>query len=86
MMGMPIESNEDIYDENSINIAKEIDKHLEKLGYSKDFASTISRIPEKYKEAAGYTDQELADLYIADKTNLIKEHQIYFGEKTYLKP
>ena len=72
MMGMPIESNEDIYDENSINIAKEIDKHLEKLGYSKDFASTISRIPEKYKEAAGYTDQELADLYIADKNEFNK--------------
>ena len=46
MMGMPVESNEDIYDENSINTAKEIDKHLEKLGYTKDFASTISRIPE----------------------------------------
>ena len=72
MMGMPVESNEDIYDENSINTAKEIDKHLEKLGYSKDFASTISRIPEKYKEAVGYTDQELADLYKSDKNEFNK--------------
>ena len=72
MMGMPVESNEDVYDENSINTAKEIDKYLEKLGYSKDFASTISRIPEKYKEAAGYTDQELADLYKTDKNEFNK--------------
>jgi hypothetical protein len=72
MMGMPVESNEDIYDENSINTAKEIDKHLEKLGYTKDFASTISRIPEKYKEAVGYTDQELADLYKSDKNEFNK--------------
>ena len=72
MMGMPVESNEDIYDENSINTAKEIDKHLEKLGYTKDFASTIIRIPEKYKEAVGYTDQELADLYKSDKNEFNK--------------
>jgi hypothetical protein len=72
MMGMPVESNEDVYDENAINTAKEIDKHLDKLGYSKDFASTISRIPEKYKETTGYTDQELADLYKSDKNEFNK--------------
>jgi len=72
MMGMPIESNEDVYDENEINTAKEIDKHLEKLGYTKDFTSTINRIPAKYKEASGYTDQELSDLYKTDKNEFNK--------------
>ena len=72
MSGMPVESNEDIYNQDDINTVNEIDKHLEKLGYSKDFVNTINRIPKQYSEAIGYTDQELADLYKTDKNEFNK--------------
>jgi hypothetical protein len=81
MMGMPVESSVDLYNENDINTSKNIDKHLEKLGYKKDFIDVVNRIPESYREATGYTDQELADLYKNDKNEFNKRtSEVLFRE------
>jgi hypothetical protein len=80
-MGLPVISYDKKYDENDINISKEIDKYLETSGYSKDFVNQVSRIPESYREATGYTDQELADLYKNDKNEFNKRtSEVLFRE------
>lgn len=81
-MGLPVISFEKKYDENNINVSKEIDKYLEESGYSKDFVNQVSRIPESYREATGYTDQELADLYKNDKNEFNKRtSEVLFREE-----
>ena len=80
-MGLPVISYDKKYDENNVNVSKEIDKYLEKSGYSKDFVNQVSRIPESYREATGYTDQELADLYKNDKNEFNKRtSEVLFRE------
>lgn len=82
MMGLPVVSYDKKYDENDINVSNEIDKHLKKLGYSKDFVDQVSRIPESYRESTGYTDQELADLYKNDKNEFNKRtSEVLFREE-----
>jgi hypothetical protein len=81
-MGLPVISYDKKYDENDINISKEIDKYLEESGYSKDFVNQVSRIPESYRESTGYTDQELADLYKNDKNEFNKRtSEVLFREE-----
>ncbi len=81
-MGLPVISYDKKYDENDINISKEIDKYLESSGYSKDFVNQVSRIPESYRESTGYTDQELADLYKNDKNEFNKRtSEVLFREE-----
>lgn len=81
-MGLPVISYDKKYDENDINISKEIDKYLEASGYSKDFVNQVSRIPESYRESTGYTDQELADLYKNDKNEFNKRtSEVLFREE-----
>ena len=81
-MGLPVISYSKKYDENDINISKEIDKYLEESGYSKDFVNKVSRIPESYRESTGYTDQELADLYRNDRNSFNKRtSEVLFREE-----
>lgn len=81
-MGLPVISFEKKYDENNINVSKEIDKYLEESGYSKDFVNQVSKIPESYREATGYTDQELADLYKNDRNAFNKRtSEVAFREE-----
>ena len=81
-MGLPVISYSKKYDENDINISKEIDKYLEESGYSKDFVNQVSRIPESYRESTGYTDQELSDLYKSDKNEFNKRtSEVLFREE-----
>ena len=81
-MGLPVISYDKKYDENNINVSKEIDKYLEESGYSKDFVNQVSRIPESYRESTGYTDQELADLYKNDKNEFNKRtSEVLFREE-----
>lgn len=81
-MGLPVISYDKKYDENDINISKEIDKYLEASGYSKDFVNQVSRIPESYRESTGYTDKELADLYKNDKNEFNKRtSEVLFREE-----
>jgi hypothetical protein len=81
-MGLPVISYSKKYDENDINVSKEIDKYLEESGYSKDFVNQVSRIPESYRESTGYTDQELADLYRNDRNSFNKRtSEVLFREE-----
>jgi hypothetical protein len=81
-MGLPVISYSKKYDENDINISKEIDKYLEESGYSKDFVNKVSRIPESYRESTGYTDQELSDLYRNDRNSFNKRtSEVLFREE-----
>jgi len=81
-MGLPVISYDKKYDENNINVSKEIDKYLEESGYSKDFVNQVSRIPESYRESTGYTDQELSDLYKNDKNEFNKRtSEVLFREE-----
>jgi hypothetical protein len=81
-MGLPVVSYSKKYDENDINISKEIDKYLEESGYSKDFVNKVSRIPESYRESTGYTDQELSDLYRNDRNSFNKRtSEVLFREE-----
>jgi hypothetical protein len=81
-MGLPVISYSKKYNENDVNISKEIDKYLEESGYSKDFVNKVSRIPESYRESTGYTDQELADLYKNDKNEFNKRtSEVLFREE-----
>jgi hypothetical protein len=81
-MGLPVISYDKKYDENDINISKEIDKYLEESGYSKDFINQVSRIPESYRQSTGYTDQELSDLYRNDRNSFNKRtSEVLFREE-----
>ena len=81
-MGLPVISYSKKYDENDINVSKEIDKYLEESGYSKDFVNQVSRIPEFYRESVGYTDQELSDLYKNDRNAFNKRtSEVLFREE-----
>ena len=81
-MGLPIISYDKKYDENNINVSKEIDKYLEESGYSKDFVNKVSRIPESYRESVGYRDQDLADLYRNDRNSFNKRtSEVLFREE-----
>jgi hypothetical protein len=81
-MGLPIISYDKKYDENNINVSKEIDKYLEESGYSKDFINQVSRIPESYRQSTGYTDQELSDLYRNDRNSFNKRtSEVLFREE-----
>jgi hypothetical protein len=81
-MGLPVISYSKKYDENDINVSKEIDKYLEESGYSKDFVNQVSRIPESYRQSTGYTDQELSDLYKNDKNEFNKRtSEVLFREE-----
>ena len=81
-MGLPVISYSKKYDENDINISKEIDKYLEESGYSKDFVNQVSRIPESYRQSTGYTDQELSDLYKNDINSFNKRtSEVLFREE-----
>ena len=81
-MGLPVISYSKKYDENDINISKEIDKYLEESGYSKDFVNKVSRIPESYRQSTGYTDQELSDLYKNDRNAFNKRtSEVLFREE-----
>jgi hypothetical protein len=81
-MGLPVISYDKKYDENDINISKEIDKYLEESGYSKDFINQVSRIPESYRQSTGYTDQELSDLYKNDRNSFNKRtSEVLFREE-----
>jgi hypothetical protein len=81
-MGLPVISYSKKYDENDINVSKEIDKYLEESGYSKDFVNQVSKIPEFYRESVGYTDQELSDLYKNDRNAFNKRtSEVAFREE-----
>ena len=81
-MGLPVISYSKKYDENDINVSKEIDKYLEESGYSKDFVNKVSRIPESYRQSTGYTDQELSDLYKNDRNAFNKRtSEVLFREE-----
>jgi hypothetical protein len=81
-MGLPVISYSKKYNENDVNISKEIDKYLEESGYSKDFINQVSRIPESYRQSTGYTDQELSDLYRNDRNSFNKRtSEVLFREE-----
>ena len=81
-MGLPVISYSKKYDENDINVSKEIDKYLEESGYSKDFVNQVSRIPESYRQSTGYTDQDLSDLYKSDRNQFNKRtSEVLFREQ-----
>lgn len=76
--GMPVINK----DENAKK-ANEIDKHLQDLGYDKDFQDYIKRIPENYRQPqvidetgklipSDYSDEVLSDLYKKDKNQFNK--------------